>query len=287
MSPTLRRVIAGLSGLALAAAGLIVAPTAHAASTDLVINEVYARGGSANQPYRTKFVELYNASDAAIDLGGYGLAYSSAGNAGLGQTCALTGTIAAKGFRTIGVGSNGSTGADVATQQTCTNINPSGTAGAYTLVQGSTTVDLVGWGSALRVETAAASYPGGNSNPGSIARTADGVDTDVNATDFAFVAQPTPGASNSGGTGPDPDPEPDATTIAEIQGTGAASPLVGREVTTTAVVTAAYPTGGFRGVYLQTPGSGGVPKAAGEASDGIFAFSDWAAETWPSVTASP
>ena len=51
----------------LATASALLASTfalqpAHAAvgGSDLIINEVYARGGSANQPYTNKYVELYN-----------------------------------------------------------------------------------------------------------------------------------------------------------------------------------------------------------------------------------
>ena len=43
------------------------------------------------------------------------------------------------------------------------------------------------------------------------------------------------------------------------------------------VVTATYPTGGFNGIYIQTPGSGGTPKKATDASDGVFVYSKWAA----------
>ncbi|TDD64453.1 ExeM/NucH family extracellular endonuclease [Jiangella aurantiaca] len=78
------------------------------------------------------------------------------------------------------------------------------------------------------------------------------------------------GALNGGGD-PDPDPEPEPATIAEIQGTGAASPLTGTLVETTGVVTAAYPTGGFAGYYVQTPGTGGdQPRTA---SDAVFVYS--------------
>ena len=47
-------------------------------------------------------------------------------------------------------------------------------------------------------------------------------------------------------------------TIAEIQGTGAASPVAGSTdlYRTRGVVTAAYPTGGFDGFYMQTEGTG-------------------------------
>lgn len=60
--------------------------------------------------------------------------------------------------------------------------------------------------------------------------------------------------------------------IAEIQGPDSASPLTGARVQTRGVVTANYPSGGFDGFYLQTPGSGGLLKKAGEASDGIFVY---------------
>lgn len=66
----------------------------------------------------------------------------------------------------------------------------------------------------------------------------------------------------------------DTHSIAQIQGTGAASPLVGQTVTTTGVVTAAYPAGGFNGYVIQTPGTGGaLDPAAHTSSDAIFVFS--------------
>ena len=55
---------------------------------------------------------------------------------------------------------------------------------------------------------------------------------------------------------PVPPPPPTEHTIAEIQGTGDTSPLVGDPVITQGVVTAAYPTGGFFGYVLQTDGTG-------------------------------
>jgi 5'-nucleotidase len=73
--------------------------------------------------------------------------------------------------------------------------------------------------------------------------------------------------------------EADITPIAEIQGTGDASPLAGQTVTTRGVVTATYPTGGFNGLYIQTAGTGGDPAddPTPGASDGIFVFSAAAA----------
>ncbi|ODT36635.1 MAG: multifunctional nuclease/2',3'-cyclic-nucleotide 2'-phosphodiesterase/5'-nucleotidase/3'-nucleotidase [Microbacterium sp. 71-36] len=59
----------------------------------------------------------------------------------------------------------------------------------------------------------------------------------------------------------------------DIQGTGATTPYAGTTVTTRGVVTAAYPTGGYNGFFLQTPGTGGdIDVAAHTASDAIFVF---------------
>jgi 5'-nucleotidase len=69
------------------------------------------------------------------------------------------------------------------------------------------------------------------------------------------------------------------TPIADIQGTGAASPLVGQLVKTEGVVTASYPTGGFNGFYIQTPGAD-TP----DASDAIFVYGGSGGfATYPSI----
>ena len=45
-------------------------------------------------------------------------------------------------------------------------------------------------------------------------------------------------------------------------------------VTTKGKVTAAYPTGGFNGYFIQTPGTGGdLDLATHKASDGVFVYS--------------
>ncbi|WP_035833436.1 ExeM/NucH family extracellular endonuclease [Jonesia quinghaiensis] len=61
------------------------------------------------------------------------------------------------------------------------------------------------------------------------------------------------------------------TPIAQIQGTGSATPLAGKSVTTRGVVTAAYPTGGFRGFVIQTPGTG---ETVPEASHAVFVYAN-------------
>ena len=63
-------------------------------------------------------------------------------------------------------------------------------------------------------------------------------------------------------------------TIAQVQGANAVlSPLAGSTVTVEGVVTADHRTpGSYRGIYVQTAGSGGSPDLTPGASDGIFVF---------------
>ncbi|SDS05960.1 ExeM/NucH family extracellular endonuclease [Microterricola viridarii] len=61
-------------------------------------------------------------------------------------------------------------------------------------------------------------------------------------------------------------------TIADVQGTGAATPIPGQTVTVDGIVTADHRTGGYRGIYVQTPGVGGDVDPSPGASDGIFVF---------------
>jgi predicted extracellular nuclease len=71
------------------------------------------------------------------------------------------------------------------------------------------------------------------------------------------------------------DAAPTVTPIAAIQGTNTdTSPLAGQTVTTQGVVTAAYPTGGFNGFFLETGGAGGTAAqdATPGASDAVFVF---------------
>jgi len=87
----------------------------------------------------------------------------------------------------------------------------------------------------------------------------------------------------------DPDPPIGCTvpvdhTIAQVQGTGAATPIPGATVTVEGVVTADHRTGGYNGIYVQTAGSGGArPVAGGVASDGVFVYLTSNAANHPSV----
>ncbi|MEZ5095093.1 MAG: nuclease, partial [Nocardioides sp.] len=60
-------------------------------------------------------------------------------------------------------------------------------------------------------------------------------------------------------------------------------PLLGQTVTTRGVVTAAYPTGGFNGFFMQTAGTGGGTDATPGASDAIYVFGSAAMSVSPQI----
>lgn len=281
--PSIRR-SSLLVGLAVAATSLVATPlAASAASTTLVINEVYVNGGSTGATWTHKYVEIHNKSASAIDLAGTSIQYRSPTGSGVSSTAVpLTGTVPAGGYFTVQGGSNGSNGSAVpGVDQVAGGLNPGAGGGTITLasvptaVDPSTTtniIDKVGWGTSNAPEGTAAT---GNSVTKSLSRSATSVDTDVNSADFTATEGGTPDAVNTTVVVPPVDP-PDAgdKTIAEIQGTGAESPLKGSTATTTGVVTAVYPSGGFFGYYIQTPGTGAADLDLGThtASDGIFVY---------------
>ncbi|MBT2536232.1 ExeM/NucH family extracellular endonuclease [Arthrobacter sp. ISL-69] len=274
-------------------------PPAAAGTSPVVINEAYLSGGSTGAAYKHKFVELYNTSDAPVSLDGWSLQYRSAGGTSAPNgVAALSGSIQAKGHYLVQGGTNSatSTAAELpAPDAVATGLNPSGTAGTLILARQATAVsplatgsviepanvaDLLGYGTSNTFETQAAAAPAGNTDVKSLNRS-NGGDGNNNAADFALSATITPTAT--GGTVDpdpvdpdpvDPPPAPAARTIAEIQGSGAASPFIGATVTTRGKVTAAFPTGGFAGFYVQTPGTGGdLTPANHTASDAVFVYS--------------
>jgi 5'-nucleotidase len=264
----------------MAAGPAMAAPSAGAA---VVINEVYGGGGNSGAPYNRDFVELVNRSSSAVSLAGWSVQYASAAGTSWTNKVNLAGTLAPGATYVVG-GASGSNGAALPRVDAEGTINLSATAGKVALVNSTTglsgcagkadanpcsalssVVDFVGFGGANDWAGSAAAPAASNAT--SVARKGT-QNTPDNSLDFVGGA-PTPGGGSS--TEPDPDPVPQQRSIAEIQGTGASSPLVGQTVTTRGVVTAAYPTGGFHGFFLQTQGTGPEPSANG-ASDGVFVF---------------
>lgn len=257
------------------------------ASPNVIINEAYLNGGSANATYKNKYVELYNPTDADLSLTGWSLQYRSAsGLVAPTGFAALSGTIKAHDYYLVKGSSNGVVGSELpASDADASGFSFAGGGGTLilsdtaaklpadlatgSLVGTAGVVDLLGYGSSNTFETAASSAANASS---SLNRT-NFVDTDSNAADFTTAA-PSPVGTGGGDEPPPPPVDSGAKTIAEIQGEGVKSPLVGTTVTTKGKVTAAYATGGFNGYFIQTPGTGGdLDLATHKASDGVFVYS--------------
>ncbi|WP_255770036.1 ExeM/NucH family extracellular endonuclease [Pseudarthrobacter sulfonivorans] len=285
--------------------GLIAAPLATlpaaaevspaAGTSPVVINEAYLSGGSAGAAYKNKFVELYNTSDAPVSLDGWSVQYRSRTGTGAPTGVSpLAGSIPAKGHFLVKGGTNSptSTAPELpAADVDASNFNPSGTDGTIVLAKQATALtglatgsvieaagiaDLLGYGTSNTFETKAATPPSGNTDVKSLNRT-NFADSNDNSADFTLSAAITPQGSGPATPPVDPPVDPGTPvlkTIAEIQGTGAESPLTGATVTTTGKVTAVFPTGGLNGYYIQTAGTGGDLTITNHAaSEGIFVYS--------------
>lgn len=285
---------AGLLIAALSLGSIVIAPPAQAAvstEADVLINEVYGGGGNSGAPFNQDFVELVNTGETAVDLSGWSVQYASAAGNSWNNKVDLSGSIQPGAQFLIGL-ATGVTGDALPTPDLTGSINLSGSNGKVALTRtttelaGSTgianvaedVVDFVGYGTASDFAGAAAAPAA--SNTASVSRNADHANTADNAADFTAGA-PTPQGSQAGTEEPEgpEEPEepgtedPELTSIADIQGAGAESPLKGSTVTTEGIVTAHYPTGGFNGYVIQTPGTGGaIDWATHTASQAIFVY---------------
>lgn len=187
---------------------LLASPAQQAEATpagdNVVINELFGRGGSSGASYTHKFIELHNPTDAPIDITGWTLSYRSGTSAGSPSgNLTLDGEIPAGGYWLVQGGSNGSGGDESlpTPDQASGALNLGGGSGTVMLrgetqtgtpatgdVAGGNFVDVVGWGSSNTYEGDRAGNI--NNNTQSQSRT-DGVDSDNNANDFTS-GQPTP-----------------------------------------------------------------------------------------------
>ncbi|MCL9663704.1 ExeM/NucH family extracellular endonuclease [Curtobacterium albidum] len=299
-----RTVLCATVAATIVAAPLVSVTTAVAnpAGTGLVISEAYLKGGSANAFYKEKFVEIANPTATPVSLAGWSLQYRSATATGNFSVSALEGTVPANGTFLVSMAGNGganAVGAALPAADDTASINPSGTTGTLALSDGAGplalpagpvangtpgVVDLLGYGASNTYEGTVRTVPGVNNVPNGLTRSGT-TDTDVNGADFSVTETLTPrnAAGETGGATP-ADPEPtdpgtpagpaEAVTIAQLQGTGTASPYVGKRVVTDGVVTAVYATGGLNGYTVQTAGTGGaIDLATHTASDAVFVFS--------------
>lgn len=197
---------AALSFLLVSGIALPAPQTASAAQDNSapVISQVYGGGGNSGAKYKNDFIELYNPTDAAIDLTGWKVRYAAKTGTFNNSGTTLSGSIPAGGYYLIQQAA-GSGGTDsLPTPNITGTLAMGGTEGKVDLLDGSgNRIDLVGYGltneyegpagsggtevlssttAAIRNESTA--LPAGNR----------GLDTDTNSTDFT-VQTPDPRTS--------------------------------------------------------------------------------------------
>lgn len=193
-------------GAVLAALTGSVAASAQAA---VVINEIYGGGGTAggSPAFKQDFIELFNTGPGDFNLTGFSLDYGSAGgnfaSAPVNRFNFPSGTIirANDYLLIVYLQAANSLGANLEGDFSVSNVAMSSSNAKVRLVDGTIVgmnnkdstgpgiVDLVGYGTGDRFETAAA--PGPTTTALSISRNAAGADTNNNSVDFT-VGTPSP-----------------------------------------------------------------------------------------------
>lgn len=266
--------------MTLAALPLVLAAPADAA---VVISQVYGGGGNAGAVYKRDFIEIFNNGSSAASVGGWSVQYASATGSSWQVTNIPAGISLQPGqYLLIGeaTGAGGTT--DFVTDVSGT-IAMSGTAGKVALSSGfapltgtapngSAVLDIASFGpTATPTEGTPTAVL---SNTTAALRNAVGcTDTNNNSADFS-VGAPTPrhaatavapcsGGGGDGGSGVVVTP-PTPAAIYAIQGSGSTSPLAGKPVVTSGVVTKLL----NNGFFIQDPTGDGNPAT----SDGILVF---------------
>jgi uncharacterized protein len=254
-----------------AAACLVLAAPASAASTTLVINEVDYDQPSTDT---AEFLELKNVSFAAINLDPYSLEFvdGSGGGPAVYRTFELPNVALAAGDHYVVCASPADTpncDLDVTPES---DLIEDGAPDALGLRLGTTLVDAVSYEGNAGAPYTEGSGAGTDDGTGGISRCADGSDTDRN--DVDFIPRPiTPGAANScpppfGECGDGED-----TPIHDIQGNGAASPLPGFPFVIEGVVVGDFQgSEGLGGFFVQ--GADADVDADPNTSEGLFVASE-------------
>lgn len=260
-----RKTVAGLVAGFVALTTWVAPATANAAANDLIISE-YVEGSSFN-----KAIELYNGTDAAIDLGQYRLELFSNGSSNLTTGVNLTGTLAPGATYVVAHPQAVLGGHAPDLRNMVANWNGDD---AIILLKDSNVVDSFGQkGARYDFGTDVtlirdANVTAGDTNP------TDAFDNTVEWTlhpkdTFTGLGSHTMDDMSTGPTDPEPvdSCEADATAIGAVQGEGDATLLNGQTITVQGTVVGVFQEGGFNGYYLQDEGDGNAAT-----SDGIFIY---------------
>ena len=245
----LAALLAGLSASALAAPG------------DVVISQVYGGGGNNGATHQNDFIELFNRSNAAVDLSSWSVQYTSSAGTTWSRT-ALTGTIQPGQYYLVQEAAGAGAGVALPQPDATGTLAMSATTGKVALVSSTALLtgasptanvqDFVGFGGANFSETAPT--PVLSNSTAALRKDGGCTDTNNNAADFT-VGTAVPRNSTSpyklcsgGGTNPDPVAQPIALNCpASISGrAGTAFSGILRASDPDSIVNGASITGGAR-----------------------------------------
>lgn len=183
----------GFNGPVTQVVNISVTPAPPAPLDHMVISQIYGGGGNSGATYRNDYVELYNPSTVAFDLGGWTVHYASASGTAW-QAQPLGGIVQPGQYYLVQLASGGSTGAFLPSANINGSINMSATTGKVALVRGGDPlsgcpvghpllVDLVGFGTA-NCREGATNAPAPSNSRALFRENGGFTDTNVNGADF-------------------------------------------------------------------------------------------------------
>ena len=221
----------------------VLAGAAHqggAASTSLVVSQVYGGGGNAGATLKNDYIELFNRSGSTVNIAGWSVQYASAAGVSW-QVTNLSGSVPAGGRYLVAEAAGTGGTVDLPAPDASGSIAMSATAGKVVLSSSTTAltgtcpagaqiVDLVGYGTTASCFEGTAAAPAPSNTAADLRGDGGCTDTDSNAADFTAGV---PGPHNSA-TALDPCNAPPTLVAAASPSTQHA----GGDVTVTAAVTA-------------------------------------------------
>jgi hypothetical protein len=233
----------------------------------IVISQVYGGGGNTGATWKNDFIELFNRGAAPLDLSGWTVEYAPAASGDWAPT-RLSGVLEPGQYFLVQQAAGAGGTQDLPAPDATGTTAMSATAARVRLRSADgATVDLVGYGAASESEGHPA--PQLSNTMAALRRSGGCVDTDDNAADFQ-TGPPNPrhtASPRNSCQDVTPPPPPSVVSISEIQGRGERSPLAGRRVTTSGVVTALKRNGFFLQTFLQ-----GEDDGDDATSEGVFVF---------------
>jgi predicted extracellular nuclease len=248
-------------------------------SSDVVISQVYGGGGNSGAPLSNDFIELFNRGASPVNLTGWSVQYTSSAGSGTWSVTPLSGSIAPGGYYLVRQAAGSTPSAPLPAHDASGTIAMAAGAGKVALqtsvaaiagiCPASGTADLVGYGPGASCFEGAGPTNATSNTTAALRKRGGCFESNTNSVDFSIGA-PTPRNSASPARSCTFTPA----AIHEIQGSGASTPYVGLDVTTTGIVTASK----SNGFFLQTLDDGDLDSST---SQGIFIFTRAA----PAVTA--